>query len=155
MNELECTDYENRCGNCHGFFEENDKYCRYCGTKRGEGAFAPYQNFMECIYGPAPVKRTHECPKCKYTWETFVMIDDEDYCPQCGARAAVVKESGFCQKLYKEAEDDNMEKSKEPTIMIGIGGTGISAVEVLKKKIKEEMEVHEEHKYGTISRSTK
>lgn len=48
-----------------------------------------------------------------------------------------------------------MEKSKEPTIMIGIGGTGISAVEVLKEKIKEEMEVHEEHKYGTISRSTK
>lgn len=33
-----------------------------------------------------------------------------------------------------------MEKGKEPTIMIGIGGTGVKAMDVLKKKIKEEME---------------
>ena len=35
------TDYEGRCGNCHGFLGEEDKYCRYCGTRRGEGAFEP------------------------------------------------------------------------------------------------------------------
>lgn len=48
-----------------------------------------------------------------------------------------------------------MEKSKKTTIMIGIGGTGVNVVEVLKKKIKEDMEVHKEYRYGTISRSTK
>ena len=36
------TDYSGRCGNCHERLGKNDKYCRYCGTKRGEGKFRPY-----------------------------------------------------------------------------------------------------------------
>lgn len=78
------TDYEGHCGNCHKHFEEDDKYCRYCGTRRGEGAFAPYENIMQCIYGPMPVVRNHICPNCNYAWTNCVMIDNEKYCPKCG-----------------------------------------------------------------------
>jgi len=86
------TDYEGRCGNCHKSLNDDDKYCRYCGTKRGEGAFKPYQNVMYCIYGPMPVKRTHKCKKCGNTWETMLMIDNEDFCPICGSKTKVYEE---------------------------------------------------------------
>ena len=76
-----------RCGNCHTPLNEGDRYCRKCGTKAGEGAFEPYQQIMQCIYGPMPVKRTHVCEKCGYTWTTCLMIDDYQYCPVCGGRA--------------------------------------------------------------------
>lgn len=79
------TDYNGKCGNCHKSFHGDEKYCRYCGTKRGEGKFEPYQNLIQCIYGPVPVKRVRKCTKCTNLWETFLMIDREDYCPQCGA----------------------------------------------------------------------
>jgi len=35
------TDYEGKCGDCREIFDETDQYCKYCGTKRGEGAFEP------------------------------------------------------------------------------------------------------------------
>lgn len=82
------TDYEGRCGNCHSRLQENDKYCRHCGTRRGEGAFEPYQNLMQCIYGPRPVERKHRCTQCPHTWVSCLMVDDEDYCPECGSPAA-------------------------------------------------------------------
>lgn len=75
------------CGNCHATLGEGDKYCRICGTKAGEGAFAPYQQIMQCIYGPRPEERTHTCEKCGYTWTTCLMLDNEKYCPQCGGNA--------------------------------------------------------------------
>ena len=31
------TDYTDRCGNCHEFLGKEDRFCRYCGTRRGEG----------------------------------------------------------------------------------------------------------------------
>ncbi|MCF0230592.1 MAG: hypothetical protein HUJ76_12985, partial [Parasporobacterium sp.] len=40
-------DRETQCGNCHEFFEEGDQYCRFCGTKKGEGAFEPYYNYIQ------------------------------------------------------------------------------------------------------------
>ena len=43
------TDYEGRCGNCHKFFGEGDLYCRYCGTKAGEGRYEPYDDIMQCV----------------------------------------------------------------------------------------------------------
>lgn len=86
------TDYENRCGNCHEELEAGDKYCRHCGTKRGEGKFEPYSNLIACIYGPEPVKRRHRCSACWYQWETCLMMDDEKYCPRCGAKAEIIKE---------------------------------------------------------------
>lgn len=82
---------ENQCGNCRAYLKDGDLYCRKCGTKRGEGKFAPYfspeDNIMQCIYGPPPVKRKHICPECGYSWETTLMIDEEYYCPKCGAVA--------------------------------------------------------------------
>lgn len=73
-----------QCGNCHAGLEPEDKYCRICGTKAGEGAFAPYQNLMQCIYGPMPVQRTHTCPQCGFSWITHLMIDRQRFCPKCG-----------------------------------------------------------------------
>ena len=75
---------KDQCGNCQSYLERGDKYCRMCGTKVGEGAFEPWQNFMECIYGPMPVERTHRCSVCGYTWKTLMMIDQQRYCPKCG-----------------------------------------------------------------------
>lgn len=79
-----CTDYEGKCGNCHSSLGQEDAYCRICGTKRGEGAFAPYSNIMQCIYGPMPQERNHKCLKCGYSWKNCVMVDRDKYCPKCG-----------------------------------------------------------------------
>lgn len=85
-----CTDYTNRCGNCHKILNDNDKYCPYCGTKRGEGKFEPYENVMTCIYGPPPEERVHQCKKCGYEWSVISMIDSQKYCPQCGGNSEIV-----------------------------------------------------------------
>ena len=37
------TDYEDRCGNCQSFMEDSEKYCKFCGTAKGEGKFEPYK----------------------------------------------------------------------------------------------------------------
>lgn len=95
---------ENQCGNCHAGLEEGDKYCRMCGTKRGEGEFKPYRNVMECIYGPMPEKRKHVCTQCHYTWTTEVMLDEEYYCPKCGGDAP-----------YEGSEDDIFYQNKKKT----------------------------------------
>ena len=78
---------KNQCGNCHAYIQEGDKYCRICGTKVGDGRYEPYQDLMECIYGPMPITRKHFCKKCGYSWTTCLMIDNEEYCPQCGSFA--------------------------------------------------------------------
>lgn len=87
-NDRWVTPDRTRCGNCHAPLAEGDRYCRKCGTKAGEGAFEPYQQIMQCIYGPMPVNRTHVCEKCGYTWTTCLMIDNQKYCPVCGSEAA-------------------------------------------------------------------
>lgn len=86
------TDYTDRCGNCHEFLEKEDRFCRYCGTRRGEGEFEPYLNLFECVYGPKPVRRKHRCTQCGNEWMTCLMIDDEKYCPLCGGKAELVWE---------------------------------------------------------------
>ena len=75
------------CGNCHEPLEPGDKYCRYCGTKVGDGAYNPFQDLMECIYGPMPVDREHACTVCGFSWTTRLMIDDQKFCPKCGGLA--------------------------------------------------------------------
>ncbi len=86
------TDYEGRCGNCHKSLQSSEKYCRYCGTKRGEGKFEPYQTIMQCIYGPMPVKRIRKCTRCQMEWETHEMVDNQNFCPECGAPSKIVFE---------------------------------------------------------------
>ncbi len=89
---------EGECGNCHARLGKEDEYCRYCGTRAGEGAFEPYQNFLECVYGPMPVERIHTCSKCGYSWTTCVMIDRQRYCPKCGAEAPYTSVKEFEQQ---------------------------------------------------------
>lgn len=97
---------EDQCGNCHARIDPDDKYCRHCGTRVGEGKYEPYQNLMECIYGPRPEKRTHTCQDCGYSWTTCTMVDSECYCPKCGGFAPYpgydgpvpVKRTHICQK---------------------------------------------------------
>ena len=45
-------DRTDRCRNCNSIFEGNEAYCKYCGTKRGEGKFRPGDNPIVCVYGP-------------------------------------------------------------------------------------------------------
>lgn len=85
---------KDQCGNCHAELN-GDKYCRICGTKAGEGAYEPYQDLMECIYGPMPVNRKHVCTNCGYSWTTCFMVDDQKYCPKCGGSAPYEEDEDF------------------------------------------------------------
>ena len=88
------TPTKDQCGNCHAHLGPEDKFCRICGTRRGEGAYEPYREIMQCIYGPMPETRTHTCKQCGYSWTTCVMIDDQRYCPQCGGDAPYAPTGG-------------------------------------------------------------
>ena len=77
------TDYKNRCGNCHEKMGLFDKFCRYCGTPRGEGAFEPYENYVDTVYAP-PMKTRHTCLNCGYKWIVKDLGEDEArFCPKC------------------------------------------------------------------------
>lgn len=79
------TDYEGRCGNCHKHIGD-DKYCRYCGTKKGEGKFEPYENFMPCVYG-SPNTYIHKCRKCGVEFQSSGMsVPIPSYCYECGSK---------------------------------------------------------------------
>ena len=94
---------KNQCGNCHEYLQEGDKYCRYCGTEVGKGAYDPYQDLMQCIYGPMPENRTHICSNCGFRWDTCTMIDNEMYCPKCGGDAPDTMEKSkgiFLRKFF-------------------------------------------------------
>ena len=80
------TDYEGRCGNCHAILEEGAAYCQCCGTKRGEGSYAPYLDLMQCIYGPPPVDYLFSCPGCGHTFMESFMLFEERYCIRCGKK---------------------------------------------------------------------
>lgn len=89
------TDYEGKCGNCQKHLKDADNYCRYCGTKHGEGSFEPYKpedNQNECVYG-APITFLIECDKCDTGFEQGGMTGDPipRYCPQCGTEADVTE----------------------------------------------------------------
>ena len=77
-------DYEGRCGECHRLMDEDDSFCRYCGTPRGHGKFEPYDNSNLCVYGP-PFATTHTCAKCGFSWTvTALGVDGAMFCPKCG-----------------------------------------------------------------------
>ena len=50
---MKTSDYVERCGNCHAYMIKSDLFCRYCGTKRGDGAFEPFDEleFVQYAYG--------------------------------------------------------------------------------------------------------
>ena len=85
-------DYKDKCGNCHAVLEKEDKYCRYCGTPRGEGAFEPYRNEILLLYGP-PIRSKFTCPGCGYSWTSSGFGGDPaKYCPKCGSKVKVQEE---------------------------------------------------------------
>ena len=105
--------YEGRCGNCHRHIGD-DEYCRYCGTKRGEGEFLPFEDIVQCVYGPPPIPRTHRCKSCGFEWTTHVMIDRQRYCPKCGgSAAAAVDEGGNGLLKWKEPAPAAVNEGKE------------------------------------------
>ena len=86
---------EDQCGNCHAYLQKDDKYCRICGTKVGDGDYLPYQDIMQCVYGPEPIKRNHACKNCGFQWSTCLMVDREEFCPKCGSHAGPEGENVF------------------------------------------------------------
>ena len=98
---IRATDYEERCGNCRAYLDEDDKYCKYCGTKRGEGAFLPYNNkVVAVIYGPPLFSKTkYKCSACG-TVNIVPSTGSRDllFCPKCGQKQAKkVKEKIYWQ----------------------------------------------------------
>ncbi len=76
-------DEPNHCAKCNMPMRENDKYCEYCGTKKGLGVFFPYKNRLPYLYG-SPMKRKYKCTKCGHLWiDHSVGIGDARYCPNC------------------------------------------------------------------------
>lgn len=104
------TDYTNRCGNCQEYMGKEDKYCKYCGTARGKGAFKPYYNQIHVVYGP-PISARHKCKKCGHLWvENTLGGDEPSYCPNCGSKnIKVVSSERFdrsrSQSDYFEMDD--------------------------------------------------
>ena len=92
---------EGRCFNCHAYIGK-EKYCRWCGTKTGEGKFEPFQDLSkyQCIYGPMPVERIHTCKECGYSWTTCSMIDNQKYCPECGGSSRGYERGINLEDLY-------------------------------------------------------
>ena len=78
---------EKVCANCRNTWNEGDRYCRYCGAPLEHPDYKIKEFY--CIYGPMPVKRKHTCKQCNYSWITRLMIDNEEYCPRCGAKVRI------------------------------------------------------------------
>ncbi len=82
---------KNLCENCHSELEKKDKYCRYCGTKRGKGAYRPERMEGYCVYAP-PIISRFTCRACGYKWTVDQLGRDEsEYCPQCGEKKLSVQ----------------------------------------------------------------
>ena len=116
INEI---DYTNRCGNCHSYLGEDDKYCRYCGTERGQGKFLPYKNVIDCVYGP-PVKKKYKCTACGHIWITGDLGGDQSkYCPQCGKKTLNVLEDKALWDFFTSAigYEEPYDTGEEPVLL--------------------------------------
>lgn len=110
------VDYEGRCGNCHAVLGHDDKYCRYCGTKRGEGAFAPYKNEFYCVYGP-PVKKKYKCQRCGHIWITSTLgTDSAKYCPLCGEEVTVIEEKWLDMSNWFVGYEEPYDEENKPVL---------------------------------------
>ena len=107
VNSKTITAYKGLCGHCRGpFWSDEDEYCRYCGTKRGEGEFLPFSpedNHCGSVYGP-PLEYESRCISCGYSWSGHgVGGDPSQYCPKCGEKTLEIKEEQVdFDKVFKE-----------------------------------------------------
>lgn len=79
---------QTHCPKCKKMFkDENDKYCRYCGTERKKHLKLTFEQraFEDCmtIYGPPPVTVHYQCNVCGNRWQGSNWSMDR-YCPNCG-----------------------------------------------------------------------
>ena len=95
---IKSTDYRNRCGKCHELLRDGAKYCVYCGTARGKGAFRPYENIVPIVYGP-PYNMELHCANCGEHWKSQEWLKYPEYCPRCG-KATVVVDDEYCDLDY-------------------------------------------------------
>ena len=108
---LKDRNYTDRCGNCHHPLKPGDKYCRKCGTERGKGAFEPFLNRMDVVYGP-PIKMQYKCQACGHKWVTVCLGREESfYCPSCGEKAAKLEKEvvGTFSDSFDDEELDDEE----------------------------------------------
>lgn len=50
------------CRNCKAYLDDADKYCPYCGTKKGDDEFNVLKNVKDMyeLYGPPPKEKLDE-----------------------------------------------------------------------------------------------
>lgn len=108
--------YTDRCGNCHYLLKPGDKYCRKCGTERGKGAFEPFLNQMDVVYGP-PIKSKYKCKACGHIWISSVLGGDRtDYCPECGEKTAELVRQEVGRFFRPFGEGQPFEEDKRPIL---------------------------------------
>lgn len=110
-------DRKTQCGHCAERLEPEDRYCRICGTKVGEGAYAPYPFAildlleMQTVYGPEPPSSAeYKCDKCGHSWLSFETIEAKRFCPKCGSETmpSPVDEMGFFDvRSFSSIDDDD------------------------------------------------
>lgn len=94
------------CGSCGRKLGPGESYCRYCGTKRGEGSFQPSRNMPGLVYGP-PMTIAYRCSACGHRLVLSVLgVDSSKYCPICGKKTLemVSRHHGFAAKGQEEPE---------------------------------------------------
>ena len=78
---------DSHCWKCRkAYTDENDRYCRSCGTPRdlsGSRQILLEINNISPIYGPPPVDVHYHCPSCGFQW-TGSNWNMDTYCPNCG-----------------------------------------------------------------------
>lgn len=85
------------CKNCGFELKPEDKFCKSCGTRKGEEGMVPSHTAMLCMYGPPPIRREYICEECGHQWSEYVMFGDEqEDCPECGSK-----------KIHEKEEDCN------------------------------------------------
>lgn len=104
--------YDLKCGNCGHSLGYEDKYCKKCGTRRGEGRFSPMRSSYDCLYGSPDILR-YKCPKCGKTWfwGSYSKDDDPSYCVNCGTLGEEVKRKR--SDLYEWFEVNTEEELEE------------------------------------------
>ena len=111
-------DYTGRCGNCHEPMGEADKYCKFCGTKRGQGRFLPFDNPMYCVYGP-PIKTKYKCKNCGTLWLTCALGGGKEasFCPQCGKKKVVLVERKYIDFSSYVSTEEPYDPDNPPTLV--------------------------------------